>query len=410
MIDVIQQEFLVPVRYPVYFTSGVFTPSNRLLRDIVTGGRKAGTPATNDDDELPAKLVVVLDRGVEQAHPALIDSITAYCRAHQDALTLATSVLVVPGGEQIKDDRRHTERIIDAINSSSLCRHSYVVAIGGGAMLDAAGFAAATAHRGVRLIRLPTTVLSQDDSAVGVKNGINAFGKKNYLGTFTAPFAVVNDGSFLSTLSDRNWRGGTTEAVKAALIRDPQFFDFLEQHASALVDRDLQVMMKVIRQSAMLHLRHIATGGDPFEHGSSRPLDFGHWAAHKLEQVTNHRLGHGEAVGIGIALDTTYSYLAGFLPQSSWQRIVQLLAGLGVPVYDAALEDRLDTPEHPDCILRGLDEFREHLGGRLTIMLLKDIGQPFDVHEVRTDVVRQSIATIKLLEAERLRSAAKKAS
>jgi 3-dehydroquinate synthase len=169
-------------------------------------------------------------------------------------------------------------------------------------------------------------------------------------------------------------------------------------------------MMKVIRQSAMLHLRHIATGGDPFEHGSSRPLDFGHWAAHKLEQVTNHRLGHGEAVGIGIALDTTYSYLAGFLPQSSWQRIVQLLAGLGVPVYDAALEDRLDTPEHPDCILRGLDEFREHLGGRLTIMLLKDIGQPFDVHEVRTDVVRQSIATIKLLEAERLRSAAKKAS
>ena len=410
MMDVIHQEFLVPVRYPVYFTTGVFASSNRLLRDIVTAGRNAGTPAATEEDELPAKIVVVLDRGVEHAHPALIESITAYCHEHRDALTLVTSVLVVPGGEPIKEDRRYAERIIDAINASSLCRHSYVVAIGGGAVLDAAGFAAATAHRGVRLIRVPTTVLSQDDSAVGVKNGINAFGKKNYLGTFTAPFAVVNDGSFLSTLSDRDWRGGTTEAVKAALIRDPQFFEFLEQHASGLVARDLQVMMKVIRHSAMLHLRHIATGGDPFEQGSSRPLDFGHWAAHKLEQVTNHRLGHGEAVGIGIALDTTYSHLAGFLAESSWRRIVQLLAALGVPVYDAALEDRLDTPDHSDCILRGLDDFREHLGGRLTIMLLKDIGQPFDVHEVRTDLVRQSIATIKTLEAERLRSAAKKAS
>jgi 3-dehydroquinate synthase len=409
-MDVIHQEFLVPVRYPVYFTTGVFAASNPLLRDIVTGGISTGIRATIAEDTLPVKAVVVVDRGVDEAHPALLDSIARYCERNGDALTLAPPVLVVPGGEQIKDDRRHIDRIIDAINVSSLCRHSYVIAVGGGAVLDAAGFAAATAHRGVRLIRVPTTVLSQDDSAVGVKNGINAFGKKNYLGTFTPPFAVINDGAFLSTLSDRDWRGGTTEAVKAALIRDPQFFEFLEQHASALVDRDLQVMTKVIRHSAMLHLRHIATGGDPFEQGSSRPLDFGHWAAHKLEQVTNHRLGHGEAVGIGIALDTTYSHLAGFLPETSWRRIVQLLAALGVPLYDAALENRLDTPDHSDCILRGLDEFREHLGGRLTIMLLKAIGQPFDVHEVRADLVRQSIATIKTLEAERVRSAAKKAS
>ncbi len=269
---------------------------------------------------------------------------------------------------------------------------------------------ASEAHRGVRLIRVPTTVLSQDDSAVGVKNGINAFGKKNYLGTFAPPFAVINDVSFLSTLSDRDWRGGTTEAVKAALIRDPRFFEFLEQHADALVARDLPTMARVIRQSAVLHLSHIATGGDPFEHGSSRPLDFGHWAAHKLEQVTNHRLGHGEAVGIGIALDSTYSRLAGFLPEAPWRRIVKVLAALGVAVYDPALEDRLDSPEHPDCVLRGLGDFREHLGGRLTIMLLKDIGQPFDVHEIRADLVRQAVAIVKTLEAERVQASAKKAS
>jgi 3-dehydroquinate synthase len=409
-MDVIQQEFLVPVRYPVYFTTGVFAASNGLLRDLVVTGRGSLATSADGEDHLPARVVVVLDRGVERAHPTLIDAIVAYCEEHRAALTLSGPVLVVPGGEPIKNEPRHLDRIIEAINAGALCRHSYVVAVGGGAVLDAVGFAAATAHRGVRLIRVPTTVLSQDDSAMGVKNGVNAFGKKNYLGTFAPPFAVVNDASFLVTLSDRDWRGGATEAVKAALIRDPRFFDFLEEHASALVDRDLATMAQVIRQSAVLHLRHISTGGDPFEQGSSRPLDFGHWAAHKLEQVTNHRLGHGEAVGIGIALDATYSYLAGFLSESAWRRIIHLLGSLGVPVYDPAIEEHLATPEHPDCVLRGLAEFQEHLGGRLTIMLLKDIGQPFDVHEVRTDLVVRSIEIIKSLEAERAASAAKKAS
>ena len=407
-MDVIQQEFLVPIRYPVYFTTGVFDVSNGLLRDIVVTG--AHSNVADSEDILPARMVVVLDRGVERTHPALVDAIAAYAKAHAAAMALSGPVVVVPGGEPIKNEPRHLDRIIEAINSAALCRHSYVVAIGGGAVLDAVGFAAATAHRGVRLIRVPTTVLSQDDSAMGVKNGVNAFGKKNYLGTFSPPFAVINDADFLATLSDRDWRGGTTEAVKVALIRDPQFFGFLEQHAAALVDRDLAAMAKVIRQSAVLHLRHISTGGDPFEQGSSRPLDFGHWAAHKLEQVTNHRLGHGEAVGIGIALDSTYSYLAGFLAEPAWRRIIHLLGSLGVAVYDPAIEEHLSTPDHPDCVLRGLAEFQEHLGGRLTIMLLKDIGQPFDAHEIRTDLVVRSIEITKSLEADRVASAAKKAS
>ncbi len=313
-MDVIQQEILVPFRYPVYFTTGVFELSNRLLRDIVLNGRD-GQPATSTgEDNLPAKMVVVVDRGVERAHPGLVDAIT---------LLRGASVGDDAGGARPRHPGRRAdqeraathERVLEAINAAALCRHSYLIAVGGGAVLDVAGFAAATAHRGVRLIRVPTTVLSQDDSAVGVKNGVNAFGKKNYLGTFAPPFAVINDFGFLATLSDRDWRGGISEAVKVALIRDRGFFEFLEEHAAALVARELAAMEQVIRRSAALHLRHIATGGDPFELGSSRPLDFGHWAAHKLEQVTNHRLRHGEAVGIGIALDSTYAYLSGFLPE-----------------------------------------------------------------------------------------------
>jgi 3-dehydroquinate synthase len=401
MMDVIQQEFLVPVRYPVYFTTGVFTRSNPVLRDLVAA-------AAAEDG--PARIAVVLDRGVERAHPALVDAISAYCSKHPGTLALAAPVLVVPGGEAIKNERRHLERILETINAASLCRHSYLIAVGGGAVLDAAGFAASTAHRGIRLIRVPTTVLSQDDSAMGVKNGINAFGKKNYLGTFAPPFAVINDVEFLSTLTDRDWRGGVTEAIKAALIRDRRFFELLEARASRLLDRDLSAMAEVIRRSAELHLNHIATGGDPFEQGSSRPLDFGHWAAHKLEQTTNHRLGHGEAVGIGIALDTTYSHLAGFLPEAEWRRVIDLLFAVGVQIYSPALEDHLDTPEDRGCILGGLAEFREHLGGRLTIMLLKDIGDPFDVHDIRPELVARSIALLKTLHAERSAASAKKAS
>lgn len=397
-MDVIEQKFQVAIRYPVHFTHGVFTPSNRVLRDLIVS------------DEWPARVVVVLDRGVERAHPGLVDAIGAYCAEHGAAMSLALPVLVVPGGEAIKNDRRHVDLMLEAINSAALCRHSYLVAVGGGAVLDAAGFAAATAHRGVRLIRVPTTVLAQDDSGVGVKNGINAFGKKNYIGTFAPPFAVVNDFSFLSTLSDRDWRGGVTEAVKAALIRDPEFFDLLEAQAEALRTRDAGAMEQVIRRSAVLHLRHIATSGDAFEQGSSRPLDFGHWAAHKLEQMTNHRLGHGEAVGIGVALDTTYSHLAGFLPEADWRRIMNLFVAIGVPVYAPELGEGAESPGEPQPVLHGLAEFQEHLGGRLTIVLLKGIGRPFDVNEIRTDLMLRSIEMLKHFEADRAVGSAKKAS
>jgi 3-dehydroquinate synthase len=384
-MDYIRQKVRVDFEYPVYFTAGVLAPSNLLLRDVIA--RSA--------DQTPSRVVVVLDDGVLEHHRALIAQIEDYCQRHRTVLALAGPVVVVPGGEAVKNDPRHVRDIHRAINDAGLCRHSYVVAIGGGAVLDAVGYAAATAHRGIRLLRLPTTVLAQDDSAMGVKNGINAFGKKNYLGTFAPPFAVINDSTFLTTLSDRDWRAGVSEAIKAALIKDRTFFDYLEQQAAALKARDLPAMEQVIRRCAALHLTHIATGGDPFELGSSRPLDFGHWSAHKLEHLTDYRLGHGEAVAIGIALDTTYSYLAGFLPEDDWRRIISLLPAIGLSVYTPELGRDLEDDDAPSNVLRGLDEFREHLGGTLTILMLRSIGAPFDVHEIRRDVMIRSIGVLR---------------
>jgi 3-dehydroquinate synthase len=386
-MDVVQQHLRLTFQFPVHFTTGVFDPGNLALRSVVT----------STDDPAPADIAVVVDSGVAASHPSIVGDIERYAANHRDALTLSAPVLLLPGGEQSKNDPSHLQAVYDLIHAAHLCRHSYVVAVGGGAVLDVVGYAAATAHRGIRQVRVPTTVLAQDDSAMGVKNGVNGFGTKNYFGTFSPPYAVINDSAFLTTLEDRDWLGGVSEAVKAALIKDAAFFADLERDADALVARDAAVMNAVVRRSAMLHLDHIANGGDPFELGSSRPLDFGHWAAHKLERLTGHRLRHGEAVAIGVALDSTYSYLTGLLSESDWQRIVGLLQRLRLAIYVPELSAHLDSPDHPESVLRGLSEFREHLGGRLTVILLAGIGKRQDAQEIRIEVMIQGIEMLRRL-------------
>jgi 3-dehydroquinate synthase len=140
-------------------------------------------------------------------------------------------------------------------------------------------------------------------------------------------------------------------------------------------------------------MRQIAHGGDPFETGSARPLDFGHWAAHKLETLTRHALRHGEAVAIGIALDTRYSVLAGLLPEADGTRVHRLLAGLGFHLWDDALD--LRDENRGRRVLAGLAEFQEHLGGELTITLLEAIGRGVEVHEMHEPLVETAIRWLK---------------
>jgi len=251
------------------------------------------------------------------------------------------------------------------------------------------GLAAATAHRGVRHVRLPTTTLSQADSGIGVKNGINAFGKKNFIGTFAPPFAVINDFEMLSSLSSRDKRAGYVEAVKVALIRDQACFEWLEQNAPALARFDPAPMQTLIHRCAELHLAHISNSGDPFEFGSARPLDFGHWSAHKLEQLSEYTLRHGEAVAIGIALDTIYSRKLGYLDAPGAERVLKLLETLGFELFANELL-HVDAQESL-LVLAGLEEFREHLGGQLTLTLLDAIGHGFEVHEMNLPRVIEAI-------------------
>jgi 3-dehydroquinate synthase len=384
----LQQSVTVQFDYAVHFTHGLFQLHNPLLAEILT----------TDKAMQPAAMLVVIDGGLLSSQPQLLEKVTAYAQHYQQAICLKASPLAVVGGEAAKNDSAWVEQIQRLISEVRLCRHSYVVVIGGGAVLDMVGYAAATSHRGVRLIRVPTTVLAQDDSGIGVKNGVNAFGKKNFLGTFAPPYAVINDADFLRTLGQRDWIAGVIEAIKVALIKDADFFQYIEASTNALVKRELSVMQHVIYRSCQHHLHHISNCGDPFEMGSSRPLDFGHWAAHRLEHLTNYRLRHGEAVAIGIALDSTYAYFAGLLPAEDWRRILSTLQALGFALYVPELGAFSEEPEHSQSIFRGLTEFREHLGGELTLMLLAGIGTGVEVHQINLELYRQAIAYLKALD------------
>lgn len=369
----------MPFSYPVWFVNDAFQSEEHTLRDALHA----------PSGERRARVLCFADSGLVAAQSGLVERVTAYLGHHGDRVELAAPIVVLEGGEPAKRDATVLQEAQRALALHHVDRHSYCLAIGGGAFLDVTGFAAATVHRGVRLVRMPSTVLGQNDAGIGVKNGINAFGQKNFLGSFAPPFAVINDLNLLRSLSSRDRRAGMAEAIKVALIRDAAFFDWLCDNSRALAAFEWQAMATMVRRAAELHLDHIAMGGDPFEAGSSRPLDFGHWAAHKLEGLTHHGLRHGEAVAIGIALDTSYSALKGWLPNADAERVVALIEALGLPTYHPALSQRLPTGEFE--VERGLAEFREHLGGELSVTFLTALGAGVTRHEVDLPLMRQAL-------------------
>ncbi|MFM1769748.1 MAG: 3-dehydroquinate synthase [Verrucomicrobiota bacterium] len=381
-MSLIERTISVSFRHQVHFTRNAFGLGNPVLRNIL-----AASPGA-----IPRALVV-LDESLHEAQPALAPQIETYFKTIADCVQLVAPPIILEGGERVKNSYFHVSEIQSHLDRHHIDRHSYLLAAGGGALLDLVGLAAATAHRGVRHVRLPSTTLSQADSGVGVKNGMNAFGKKNFIGTFAVPWAVINDFDLLATLPPRDKRAGYIEAVKVACIRDAAFFERLEQDAAALARCEPAAMEHLIERCAELHLNHIATGGDPFELGSARPLDFGHWAAHKLEPLSEYRLRHGEAVAIGIALDVIYSRRIGLLEAAAAERILHLIETLGFDLFAPELGHR--DADGIYVVLKGLEEFREHLGGQLTLTLLQAIGRGVEVHEVHFPTMLESIRELE---------------
>jgi 3-dehydroquinate synthase len=374
--------FSVPFSFPVHFTRGAWDASNLAIVDTV---RRL-------EPQRRHRVFVAIDEQVAHARPQMLAAIAAYFDAYAASLQLVGEPLIVPGGESAKNDLVRPLQVLQHINDHGLDRQSCIVVIGGGAVLDMVSFAAAVAHRGIRVLRMPTTVLSQADSGIAVKNSVNLFGKKNFIGTFAPPFGVINDSALLESLPHRDKIAGVSEAVKVALLKSEPFFLDLEAQSGRLAAGDADVLADVVRRSAELHLAHICGNGDPFELGSARPLDFGHWAAHKLESMTAHRLRHGEAVAIGMALDLIYANLAGLLDRVTMERILAVLRSIGLALWDEALKERGSGGGY--AVLGGIREFREHLGGELHVTLVRGIGHSLEVTTMDESLVARAIETL----------------
>ena len=382
-VETYHQRITVHYDYPVHFTRDVLDPANPILAESVDRlheGRRH-------------RAQVFIDSGVVEAWPGVMEAVHAYADAYSDTIELVGDPEIVPGGERAKNTRQAAERVMESIADHHLCRQSFVIAIGGGSALDIIGLAGALVHRGLRLIRIPSTVLAQNDSAVGVKNGIDAYGVKNYAGTFAPPFAVLIDPLLLRTLEDRYWIGGIGEAFKVALIKDADFFESLCANADRLGARDESAIEALIKRSALLHLEHIREGGDPFEFGTARPLDFGHWSAHRLEVMSGYEIGHGRAVAIGVALDSFYAMETGLISADDFETIIDAMRRVGLPVWSSLLERR--DPDGVLSVIQGLADFREHLGGDLLITLPGPIGSRVDIREMDTEILVRGIQALK---------------
>jgi 3-dehydroquinate synthase len=369
-------EFHVPFTHRLRFTRDICHQDVGILLDLFEG------------DAGPSKVLLVCESAIRAVSTAVDELVQNLRGAHR--VQLVTDLQEFVGGECIKQNSAAVDKVLDLINRNNLDRRSYIVAVGGGAFLDAIGYAAAIAHRGIRLIRLPTTTLAQADSGVGVKNAINHFGKKNWIGTFAVPWAVINDSRLIETLPDDVFRCGFAETVKVSALKDAQRFQWLQENASLIAARDMDAAIQAIKDSCLMHMRHITHGGDAFEMQEARPLDFGHWSAHRLEAMTNYTLSHGEAVAIGVALDSIYSALALGLPESQAKAICLTLRKLGLSLWHDALDDH-------QSLLIGLEEFRQHLGGRLTVTMLREIGKPVDVHSINTELMATALNKLKLI-------------
>ena len=366
--DIIEQRIAVAWEFPVVFTRRLFAAENPLLAETL---RRLNEPRRH-------RAMVFVDAQVAAAHPQLTTEIVAYFAAAD--LELAAQPVIVPGGEAIKNDFRHVDELIRQMLGHHMDRQSFIIIVGGGAVMDAVGLAAALVHRGLRQVRVPTTVLGQNDAGVGVKNGVNFLGGKNAIGTFAPPFAVLNDFTFLRTLPDRDWLCGVAEAFKVSIIRDRNFFDWLCEQAPRFPAREEAPMEALIRRCAGIHLEHIRSHGDPFEFGRARPLDFGHWSAHKLELLSQFRVSHGEAVATGVLLDSIYAREKGWLAAAEFDAIARGLRQSGFALWSDELDQR--TPDGTREVFRGLLDFREHLGGELTVTFPRGIGARQEVHEI----------------------------
>jgi 3-dehydroquinate synthase len=302
---------------------------------------------------------------------------------------LRTSVITLTPGEATKS-YANLERVCDAVLEAKIERGDLVVALGGGVIGDLAGFAAAVVRRGVRFVQVPTTLLSQVDSSVGGKTGINSRHGKNLVGAFHQPSLVLADTALLDTLPPREMRAGYAEVVKYGLIDDARFFAWCEANWEGIFDggpeRD-EAVAQSCRAKAAVVVR------DEHENGDRALLNLGHTFGHALERITRYdsaRLVHGEGVAIGLALAFRFSAALGLCPLADAERVEAHLSGVGLPTRLSHVPGGCGTV---DELLDAMAQDKKVKGGSLTFILAKGIGQSFIAPGIEAEKVRSFLTS-----------------
>lgn len=329
-----------------------------------------------------ANVAIVSDTTVFSHHGAALRS------SLSKAGITAHEVLVAPG--EASKSWRMLERVSEGLISARIERRDLVIALGGGVVGDLAGCAAALTRRGTDVVQIPTSLLAQVDSSVGGKTGINSPAGKNLIGAFHQPCLVLADSDALDTLSARHMRAGYAEIVKYGLLGDGAFYNWLEAHWQGIFSGGAARIHAISKSCAM---KAAIVARDETEQGERALLNLGHTFAHALEALTGYsdRLLHGEAVSIGMALAFRYSARSGLVAPAAADRIERHLRAVGLPTR---IGDIAGGVGGSGDIMAAMAQDKKVSRGRLTFILVKDIGAAFIARDVEGE------AMVRFLDSE----------
>jgi len=298
-----------------------------------------------------------------------------------EALDKRVATCILPDGEKYKDSQ-HLNLIFDALLEAGFNRDCTVLALGGGVIGDMAGFASACFQRGVYFIQVPTTLLSQVDSSVGGKTGINHPQGKNMIGAFQQPQVVLADMSQLSTLPDRELSAGLAEVIKYALLGDESFLVWLEENMDALVGRDEKLLAEAVYRSCAHKARIVAN--DEKEQGERALLNLGHTFGHAIESYMGYGVWlHGEAVATGMVMAADLSQRMGWISDADLARTKKIISHAKLPVV---------CPKIPlDDFLAYMAHDKKVLNGQLRLVLLQQLGKAVITRDFDLELMKQAI-------------------
>jgi 3-dehydroquinate synthase len=347
--------------YDVVIGSGLLARSGELIGEIAE----------------PCEVALVVDDAVGSTYGTTVD--TSLARAG-----FGVTAVAVPSGESSKNWALAGE-LLEGLASARLGRDSMLFALGGGVIGDLAGFVAATFLRGIDFAQIPTTLISQIDSSIGGKTGVNLARGKNLVGAFHHPRGVVIDTDVLRTLPERELRSGLAEVIKHAAIADAELFEYLEDNIDRILKLDPACMRYVIARNCQIKAEIVSA--DPFDRGIRAILNFGHTIGHALEKAAGEwQLRHGEGVAIGMVAETRLAARMGRCTRDTLDRLEALVRAAGLPTTAADVDCQRAT------VAMGLDKKIEH--GRLKLSLVQALGQAQTLDGVDRDALEDALQSV----------------